>query len=69
MAITHTHAAYDPEYYNDIFSPDDITIADMIRVPIYVATPLGTLRKYNPADKSDVELYDDIPWDPAHPSR
>ena len=38
-------------------------------VPNYVATPLGTLRRYDPSDGSDVQVYDDIPWDPNHPSR
>lgn len=71
VATAHTHAAYDPAYANDIFSggPGDKQNADRRDVPNYVATPLGTLRRYNPADGSDVELYNDIPWDPNHPSR
>jgi len=38
-------------------------------MPIYVATPLGTLRKYNPSNGADIVLYDDLPFDPNHPGR
>ena len=70
VATAHTHAAYDPDYASDVFSgcPGDKANADRRGVPNYVATPLGTLRRYDPSDGSDVEVYDDIPWDPNHPS-
>ena len=41
-------------------------------MPIYLATPSGTLRKYDPnnyvydVDNSE-EICDDIPYDPNHP--
>lgn len=34
-----------------------------------VATPLGTLRKYDPSDGTDIVLYTDIPFDSNHPWR
>ncbi len=68
-AIFHTHAAYDANYQNDIFSPADKSAADKLKISIYVATPLGTLRKYDPSAGSDIELFNDIPFDSNHPSR
>ena len=69
VARLHTHAAYDPAYENDIFSPDDKRNAERQGIPTYVATPLGTLRKYDPSNGTDVVLFDDIPFDPNHPGR
>jgi len=69
VARLHTHAAYDPAYDNDNFSPADIRNAIKQGVPTYVATPFGTLRKYNPADGSDIVLFTDMPFDSNHPSR
>ena len=69
VARLHTHAAYDPKYDNDVFSPADKRNARNQGVPTYVATPLGTLRKYNPANGTDIIIYDDIPFDPNHPGR
>lgn len=68
-AVFHTHAAYDPAYKNDIFSPEDKSVADRLKIPMYVATPLGTLRKYDPSTGDDIELFNDIPFDPNHPGR
>ena len=65
----HTHAAYDPAYAGDVFSSADKRIARSQGVPTYVATPLGTLRKYDPSNGTDVVLFDDIPFDPNHPGR
>ncbi|MDR0812418.1 MAG: DUF4329 domain-containing protein [Oscillospiraceae bacterium] len=69
VAMLHTRAAYDSKYGNDIFSPQDKGLADLYKVPFYVATPLGTLRKYDPADGSDIELFNDLPFDQNHPDR
>ena len=65
----HTHAAYDPAYANDIFSSADKRNAERQGVPSYVATPLGTLRKYDPSNGTDIVLFNDIPFDPNHPGR
>ena len=65
----HTHAAYDSAYANDIFSSADKRNAQRQGVPTYVATPLGTLRKYDPLNGADIVLFSDIPFDPNHPGR
>ena len=65
----HTHAAYDPAYENDAFSSTDKRNAEKQGVPTYVATPLGTLRKYDPSKGTDIVLFNDIPFDPNHPGR
>ena len=69
VALVHTHAAYDKRYKNDEFSPSDKKCAKDYKVYIYVATPLGTLRKYNPRNGKDVMLPCDIPFDENHPGR
>lgn len=65
-AEIHTHAAYDPYYMkgNDLFSPDDLN--NFIN---YLVTPLGTIRKYNPKDGSDIVIYWDAPFDQNHPAK
>ena len=69
VALLHTHAAYDPKYASDIFSQTDKDLANRRGMPIYVATPKGTLWKYNPSDGSDIIVFDDIPFDSNHPGR
>jgi hypothetical protein len=71
VATAHTHAAYDSNYENDIFSdtPGDKANAKRRGVLNYVATPSGTLRRYNPITGEDIELYNNIPFDPNHPLR
>ena len=69
VALLHTHGAYSPGYGNDVFSSTDKNLANRKNMPIYVATPLGTLRKYNPSNGTDIVLYDDLPFDPNHPGR
>ncbi|MHB8962045.1 MAG: DUF4329 domain-containing protein [Saccharofermentanales bacterium] len=64
VAEIHSHGAYNEGFENDVFSPQDKNA--FIN---YLVTPLGTLRKYNPAEGSDIELYDDLPFDPNHPGR
>jgi Domain of unknown function (DUF4329) len=43
------HAAYDARYDNEHFSPADQTNAGRRGVPIFVGTPGGVIRKYDPA--------------------
>ena len=71
-ASVHTHGAYDPKYKSDEFSEADLEYSFNKGVPIYLATPSGTLRKYDPnnyvygVDNSE-EICNDIPYDPNHP--
>ncbi|MFR1518741.1 MAG: DUF4329 domain-containing protein [Clostridia bacterium] len=69
VALLHTHAAYDSHYANDNFSSTDKKLALQRGMPIYVATPLGTLRKYDPSKGTDIVLFDDILFDRNHPGR
>ena len=64
VAEIHSHGAYNEGFENDVFSPQDKNA--FIN---YLVTPLGTLRKYNPAEGSDIVLYDDLPFDANHPGR
>ena len=58
------HGAYSLGYGNDVFSS-----ADLNKWINYLVTPLGTVRKYDPSDGSDIEIFTDVPFDPNHPSR
>jgi RHS repeat-associated protein len=48
IAILHTHAAYDPKYDNENFSDADKNAAKSINGYIYVVTPGGKLKRYDP---------------------
>jgi len=52
--LYHTHGSYDPDYYNEKFSGSDGDkgVADFYNRPIYVATPLGKMKKYDPRTKT-----------------
>ncbi len=69
VALLHTHGAYSPGYKNDTFSSADKSLSNREKMPIYVSTPLGTLRKYDPSYGTDIVLYDDLPFDSNHPRR
>lgn len=48
VAYAHTHGHSEPENYDgNKFSPDDIAYADNRRLDAYVATPNGSLLKYD----------------------
>lgn len=76
--IGHTHGAYKAQspdgekIYNDNFSPQDIEIVSSYLQPIflYVSTPSGTLRRYNPITQLNQEIFptDNFPYDPKHPA-
>lgn len=69
VALLHTHGNYVEKYRagNDNFSDTDKWAAKIFGVPYYVATPVGTLRKYDPRTDTDVLLFSDLPFDPNHP--
>lgn len=64
VAEIHTHGAYSPGYSNDNFSS-----ADLNNWINYLVTPLGTVRKYDPVNGSDIIIYFDVPYDSNHPGR
>ncbi|GAB2874618.1 hypothetical protein GCM10027277_49810 [Pseudoduganella ginsengisoli] len=44
----HTHAAYDPDYDNENFSPEDKDMGDRLGWPTYLGTPSGAIKRYMP---------------------
>ena len=76
-AATHTHSAYDPKYAGDRFSGipgnassgGDVGYAHATKQPVYVATPNGTLKEYDPNTGNVRIVNTDMPSDPNHPSR
>ena len=66
VATVHTHPyVYGAEYWQ--FSPQDRDIALVRKVPSYVYTATGILRKYDSSDYSDIVVFDDLPKDPHLP--
>jgi len=78
VAYVHTHGHYYGSL-NDLFSQEDLDIANKMRVYAYVGTPRGTVRKYDPwnpgkwdrANGFDrgFQIFGKAPYDPNHPSR
>ena len=69
VALVHTHAAYDKNYDNNNFSPMDKDLSiSTFNIPIYVGTPNGTLRKYNPHTGDDYIISWDMPYDKNDPT-
>lgn len=69
VARAHTHGSYDPKYANNVFSPKDITNAKSQGVDSYVATPNGSLQKYDNATGTTSTISTAIPSDPTDPAR
>ena len=69
VAVLHTHGSYLPDYDNDKFSKADKWVSRFYNVPIYVATPLGTLRRYDPRTQTDILIDKNCPHDSNHPER
>ncbi|MDL2289436.1 DUF4329 domain-containing protein, partial [Clostridia bacterium OttesenSCG-928-F22] len=59
VAVVHTHP-FIPTYIGHEFSPAD----KRVKVPNYLYTPYGTMRRYDPATGEDVELFTGLPRDP-----
>lgn len=60
VAVGHTHAAFDPKYDNENFSPADENYAESIKVPLYVATPGGVLKVYDPSTDKETTISSSI---------
>lgn len=69
VARAHTHGSYDPKYANNVFSPTDITNAKNQGVDSYVATPNGSLQKYDNSTGGTSTISTGIPSDPTDPAR
>ena len=71
-SIIHSHAAYDPSYKdgNNNFSPDaDIVWAERENLDLYVTTPDGSLKKYDPKTNTVTTISTDMPKDPKNPTQ
>jgi hypothetical protein len=69
VAIAHTHAAYDPNAYNNEFSPADKIYAKSENAPSFLISPDGAIRLYDHnTDKTSVKSKD-MPSDPKDPDR
>jgi len=71
VAYIHSHAAYDKRYDNENFSGmnADMGVAHYYNVPLYVATPGGYLKRYDPSSGKVFTFTERVPWDAASPDR
>lgn len=69
VARAHTHGSYDPKYANNVFSPADISNAKSQGVDSYVATPNGSLQKFDNSTGTTTTVSTAIPSDPVDPAR
>jgi RHS repeat-associated protein len=69
VARAHTHGSYDPKYANNKFSPDDLKNAKSHEVDSYVATPNGSLQKFDNSTGMITSISTNISSDPADPAR
>ncbi len=56
-AIYHSHGAADPRHLGEYFSGADKRAADKTRVPVYLVTPKGVIKKYDPKTGKSENLY------------
>ncbi len=69
VADAHTHGRYREgfEGEDELFTTQDLRGARDSGQPIYLATPMGKLIKYDPRTREKEELLDDLPYDQKHP--
>jgi hypothetical protein len=69
----YTHGKFDTENpdedTSDFLSPEDSDNANDRGVPVFVATPNGSLRKYDPVSKFRGKISSEMPSDEDHPKR
>ena len=68
VADIHSHAAYDINYDNDNFSPDDKSDNAKDNELGYVVTPSGTIQKYDPKTNMITTIATNGPSDTNDPS-
>ncbi len=56
VAVWHTHGGPDPRYDSENFSNADRRFGDSNNAPVYVSTPTGVIKRYNPSDSSEDTL-------------
>lgn len=60
----HSHGAHDPNYNSNSFSQSDKNWADKTGTPLYITTPDGSLRMYDPKTKKETIISTNLPKDP-----
>jgi len=68
-AAAHTHGADNQGYDDNNFSGADKNYAAGAGLDIYVATPNGSLQKYNPNGQATTTVSTSMPSDPNDPTR
>jgi len=68
-AKIHSHGKYEEDYDNNNFSDKDKRVYDNAGVDGYVATPEGSLKKYDVETKKVTTVSTDLPSDPKDPDR
>ncbi len=51
VAVIHSHSNYDMNYVNEDFSEQDKKLSNNFEMPLYLTTPKGALKKFNPTNK------------------
>jgi hypothetical protein len=69
IADIHSHGKYLKNYDNNNFSPEDKQDNDSSGLVGYVTTPNGSLKKYDPATKTETVVNLNQPSDPNDPDR
>jgi RHS repeat-associated protein len=67
VAIIHSHANYDSKYDSNNFSPDDKKLSQKKDMPIFVTTPDGSLKQYDPKSNKPTTVSTDMPSDQNDP--
>jgi hypothetical protein len=67
IALIHSHGNYTPK--SDEFSDDDKAVAKYKDMPVFVTTPDGSLKEYNPKTTKESLISTDMPSDPKDPER
>ena len=68
-ALLHTHGSYLAGYDNDNFFNPYKWVSRFYNIPMYVATPIENLRRYDPKTQEDVCIFTNCPYDSNHPLR
>ena len=78
VAIIHSHGNYDglitendklKQIIDNDFSKNDKQTSEKLGIPIYLVTPNGSLKMYNPQNEKSKIISVDMPSDPNDPSR
>jgi RHS repeat-associated protein len=70
VAFIHSHAAFDADYSNNIFSEADTNVSDKHENTGFIVTPNGSLKQYDHETKEITTVTTvDIPSDPRDPQR